>query len=540
MLAAPRALHALACTSYLSLERGRLFYSCRPGSIHTINLRLHARLTSPLAKNSSANTRDAEREADGPLYATARGATAALSVSAALAPLAALPAYLTTAPSQAGSATSTAAAAAADATVDEEIIRIASTATGTAAATAATADGSAEGGAAREGSQQGVVPPIRHLLCEGDTLLFALRDRLYAYSRTAGAVTATFRHFEPRDRWAETETTDRGEAVAASPASAGAVSLSDSSPTVSQDEQVSPPRTQKSALSSPVSRGNTPLSASETPRGPSAVSALRSTPLARRTDTSPKSSSKDRGGARAETLHVCGVSVAGDTLLVQYPRIVYVMDREALGHTPLRVLRVVHLHRDAAAVVDFGPHFFVLERPHLYPPDGLGGSPPTEQRVHLLANSAAGDKQATATATVQTMTLPTHAGPAVAHAAGFALQSEETEGYNAFASTHVFIATARCLLVVRVARPSEQVALLTQHGHFATAQHLCQQRHRRPRVLVEVSNAYACQLWHLVRLVHRDNPDESLSAKKEALKDKHREDNAAPCQGSFRKVSSRD
>ena len=401
----PRALQALVCTRHLALDRGRLFYSCRPAAIRCINVRQQAQAAAH-ASQATAGAHSLERQQPA-------SSAAASSVEDGLAAGFSKPASL---PSHVGIAAPSVGGlpgGGADASVDEALIVV--------------GDGNRDDGGT---DAQGPVPPVRHLLCENTTLLFALRDRLYAYSRTSGTVTATFRHFE-----AQQQATAGGSASKAAGAAAAA------------------PREEREGLAR-------------------------------------------RGSKRGDKVqqHICGVSAAGDTILVQYPRVVYVMDRLSLERTPLRVLQVVHLPCTTLDVADFGPHLLTLAHPSVEMPDGLG-EPPTQQSIYVMERHPAGTPKAVVR---QVLHLPSRAGPAVALAPGFALQSDESDGYSAFANTHVFIAAASALLVVRAARPSEQVALLAKHGHFATAQHLVQQRHKQPRVLVEVSNVYACQLWHQV------------------------------------------
>lgn len=419
----PRALQALICTRYLALDRGRLFYSCRPAAIRCINIRLQAQAAAHAAQGTSGSYGGGAHSLDR-TPASSAAAVAAAAFSGAEDGLAAgfsRPASLPSHVGIAATGLSGLPGGGTDASVDEALIVVG-------------------GGEGTSRTLDGPVPPVRHLLCEGKTLLFALRDRLYAYSRRSGTVTATFRHFEAAQPQSQQPAEENAE--------------SDDNCEAAADGSASP----------------------------------RTAPPSQRT-TAP---------------HICGVSSAGDAVLVQYPRVVYVMDRLSLERTPLRVLQVVHLPCETLGVADFGPHLLALAHPSVESRDGLG-APRTRQSLYIMEQSCSQAvkmpaKTPAASAVVrQVLRLPPRAGPAVTLAPAFALQSDESEGYNTFTNTHVFIATASTLLVVRAARPSEQVALLAKQGHFATAQHLVQQRHKQPKVLVEVSNAYACQLWHHVR-----------------------------------------
>ena len=429
----PRALQALVCTRYLALDRGRLFYSCRPAAIRCVNVRLQAQAAAHAAQGASGSYGGGPHSLDR-TPASSAAAAAAAAFSGAENGLAAGFSRPGSLPSHVGIAAtglSGLPGGGTDASVDEALIVVGD-------------GGGGEGTTGR--ASDGPVPPVRHLLCEGKTLLFALRDRLYAYSRRSGTVTATFRHFE-----------------AAQPQS--------KRPTAAEDAE-------GDHDGEPLGNGSVSLRTAQ---------------------------SGQRTAAAGEVPHICGVSSAGDAVLVQYPRVVYVMDRLSLERTPLRVLQVVHLPCETLAVADFGPHLLALAHPSVGSRDGLG-EPRTRQSLYVMEQSCSlaaakmPAKMPAASAVVrQVLRLPPRAGPAVTLAPAFALQSDESEGYNTFTNTHIFIATASTLLVVRAARPSEQVALLAKQGHFATAQHLVQQRHKQPKVLVEVSNAYACQLWHHVR-----------------------------------------
>lgn len=306
-----------------------------------------------------------------------------------------------------------------------------------------------------DSAQHTAVPPIRHLLPEGKVLLFALRHRLYAFSLTQSKILATFWHFGPADGSASHRTVTR-----ASQASVASAAQASPDPESVADAELA-------AINS---------SATLYPDKPANIPAI------------------------------CSVSAAGSTIVVQYPRWVFLLQRQEFEARPMHVLRVIPLLSESTDVVHFGPLLLAVT-PSASGRDSSLVTPSAESDGNAVLAPAETELAAQRhlhiynTETLQLaqrLSLPASRAAILGVSAAFALQSTETDGYELFANTHAVLATSSTLVMVRTIRASEQVALLAHHGHYALAQHMCQQRLRRPRVLVEVSNTYACKLWQQV------------------------------------------
>eukprot|EP00043_Microstomoeca_roanoka_P012759 m.123943 g.123943 ORF g.123943 m.123943 type:complete len:867 (-) comp15581_c2_seq1:1382-3982(-) len=175
---------------------------------------------------------------------------------------------------------------------------------------------------------------------------------------------------------------------------------------------------------------------------------------------------------------VRSIICVGEYVMVHYASIVYMFARATLSSAPFTIVRVITTPFRDSFLASTGPHLFFFNQKQYAEQDGcVVTSLDGKQRQCLAVHHGS-------------------LGAVLAVCTYFVVQRPDVEGFSRFGNTHVIALLQRSAIIIRVAKNAEQVLSLCSRYHFALAQHICQQRIPQPGVLVQISNEYACRLWH--------------------------------------------